>query len=123
MFPSRFKSTILLLCAGIMGLTMSITGTAFAQESTSLFKIITVKDEIVVGLTASEIARLKGNDVSAIGKALAADGELSLWQFAVRKAADGSLEQAPLRRVSILGHDSLRIEPYATPLKIIPAAE
>lgn len=100
---------------------MSFTSTTSAQEPASLFKIITVKDEIIVGLTASEITELKGNDVGAIGKALAADGELSLWQFAVRKGADGSLEEAPLRRVSILGHVSLRIEPYATPLRIVSA--
>ncbi len=100
---------------------MSFTSTTSAQEPVSLFKIITVKDEIVVGLTPSEINELNGNDVSAIGKALAADGQLSLWQFAVRKGADGSLEEAPLRRVSILGHDSLRIEPYATPLRVVPA--
>lgn len=102
---------------------MSFTGTTSAQEPISLFKTVTVKDEIIVGLTAFEIARLKGNDASAIGKALAADGELSFWQFAVRKSADGSLEEAPLRRVSILGHESLRIESYATPLRVIPSVE
>lgn len=123
MFPSQFKSTTLLFCAGIAGLALSFTSTTSAQEAISLFKIITVKDEIIVGLTASEITELKGNDVSAIGKALATDGELSLWQFAVRKSADGTLEEAPLRRVSILGHESLRIEPYATPLRVVPASE
>lgn len=100
---------------------MSFTGTTSAQEPASLFKIITIKDEIVVGLTASEITELKGHDASAIGRALAAHGELSLWQFAVRKSADGLLEEAPLRRVSILGHESLRIEPYTTPLRVVPA--
>lgn len=121
MFPSHLRPTTLLLCAGIAGLAMSFTNTISAQEPASLFKIITVKDEIIIGLTASEITELNGNDANAIGKALAADGELSLWQFAVRKAADGSLEVAPFRRVSILGHESLRIEPYATPLRVVPA--
>ncbi|MGQ3277302.1 MAG: hypothetical protein ACT6WE_12160 [Shinella sp.] len=100
---------------------MSFTSSVSAQEPISLFKIITVKDEIVVGLTVADIAELKGNTAGAIGKALATDRELSLWQFAVRKGADGSLEEAPLRRVSILGHNSLRVEPYATPLRIVPA--
>lgn len=120
MFSCCFKSKTLPIFAGIACLIMSLTNTASAQEPVSLFKIVTVKDEIVVGLTASEIAELGGGDVSAIGKALAANGELSLWQFAVRKAADGSLEEAPLRRVSILGHESLRIEAYATPLRVLP---
>jgi hypothetical protein len=120
MFLSKFKLTTRLFSAGLVGLTMSFASIASAQEPVSLFKIITTKDEIVVGLTPSEITKLNGNDVSAIGKALAADGELSLWQFAVRKGGDGSLEEAPLRRVSILRHDSLRVEPFTTPLRIVP---
>ncbi len=99
---------------------MSLTNAASAQEPVSLFRIVTVKDEIIVGLSASEMRELGGSDARAIGKALVANGELALWQFAVRKAADGSLEEAPLRRVSILGHESLRIEPYATPLRVLP---
>ncbi|MGQ3215971.1 hypothetical protein [Shinella sp.] len=121
MLASHFSSPALLLCAGIIGSAMSFTSSVSAQEPISLFKIITVKDEIVVGLTVADIAELKGNTAGAIGKALATDRELSLWQFAVRKGADGSLEEAPLRRVSILGHNSLRVEPYATPLRIVPA--
>ncbi|MET0605716.1 MAG: hypothetical protein ABWZ80_04625 [Beijerinckiaceae bacterium] len=34
---------------------------------------------------------------------------------AVRKAADGSLRQAPLGKIGLLSQASVRIEPYATP--------
>jgi hypothetical protein len=44
---------------------------------------------------------------------------VTLWQYAVRKAVDGELELAPLRRISVLKHDSLRVEPYATPLRVM----
>ncbi|AMJ63750.1 hypothetical protein AXW83_16950 [Bosea sp. PAMC 26642] len=100
---------------------MAFASATPAKEPVSLFKIVTVKDEIVVGLAPSDVGELKGNDASAIGKALVTRGELSLWQFAVRKGKDGELEQAPLRRVSILRHDSIRVEPYTTPLKVVPA--
>ena len=41
---------------------------------------------------------------------------------ALRKAEPfvGALEQAPLRKVGLLAANSLRIEPYTTPLKVVP---
>lgn len=99
---------------------VALAGQALAEQAPSLFKIITVKDEIVVGLSPEEAAKLGGADTAIIGKTLQADGTLTLWQYAVRKAADGSLEQAPLRKVTLLSHDTLRVEPYASPLRIVP---
>ena len=32
----------------------------------------------------------------------------------------GDLEQAPLHKIGLLATDSLRVEPYATPLKVLP---
>jgi hypothetical protein len=92
------------------------------SRKNSLFKIITVRDEIIVGLAEEDARAIHGDDVTAIGRALAASGELTLMRFAVRKADDGELEQAPLHRVSILAHDTLRVEPYPTPLRIVPIA-
>lgn len=72
-----------------------------AQDAaTSLFKIITVKDEIVIGLSATELDQLGGRDAGAVAKALAAKGTLLAWQYAVRKAPNGDLEQAPLRKLA-----------------------
>jgi|GEM_PF-675131 len=94
---------------------------AWAQDkTTALFKIITVKDEIVIGLNAEELAAAGGQDAGAVAKALAAKGELSAWQYAVRHAPNGELEQAPLRKVGLLAHTSLRVEPYTSPLKVVP---
>lgn len=96
---------------------------ALAQQKdpamTSLFKIVSVKDEVVIGLSAEDLAALGGNDAGAVAKALAAKGTLNVWQYAVRKAASGDLEQAPLRKIGLIAHDSLRVEPVATPLKVI----
>jgi len=94
---------------------------AWAQEKAmNLFKIITVKDEIVIGLTLDELGKLGGQDAGAVAKALVSKGEMTVWQYAVRKNASGDLEQAPLRQVGLLANSSLRIEPYATPLKVLP---
>ena len=89
------------------------------QKMTSLFKIVSVKDEVVIGLSAEELAGLGGSDAGAVAKALAAKGTLTVWQYAVRKAANGDLEQAPRAKIGLIAHDSLRVEPYATPLKVI----
>jgi len=93
---------------------------AWAQEATSLFKVITVKDEIVIGLNPEELGTIGGQDAGAVAKALATKGELTVWQYAVRHAPSGELEQAPLRKIGLLANSSLRVEPYVSPLKIVP---
>jgi hypothetical protein len=73
----------------------------------------------VIGFSADELASLGGSDAGAVAKALAAKGTLTVWQYAVRKAASGDLEQAPRAKIGLIAHDSLRVEPYTTPLKVI----
>jgi hypothetical protein len=95
---------------------------AFSQDKgmTTLFKIITVKDEIVIGLNADELGAIGGKDAGAVAKALAAKGQLTAWQYAVKKAANGDLQQAPLRQIGLLANSSLRVEPYTSPLAVLP---
>ncbi len=95
---------------------------AFAADKVSLFKVITAKDEIVIGLSDDELAKMDGN-AAGIAKTLVAKGSLGVWQYAVRKAASGDLEQAPLRKIGLIAAESLRVEPYATPLKVLPIEE
>ncbi len=107
----------LALASLIMGSMM--VEPALAADKVSLFKVITKKDEIVIGVSDAELAGMDGN-AGGIAKALVAKGSLGVWQYAVRKAASGDLEQAPLRKVGIISTEALRIEPYATPLKVLP---
>jgi hypothetical protein len=96
---------------------------AFAADKVSLFKVITAKDEIVIGLGEDDLAQMDGRNAGGIAKMLVAKGSMSVWQYAVHKSASGDLEQAPLHRIGILSSDSLRVEPYATPLKVLPIDE
>ena len=100
-------------------LAASAAPVAAQNKDTSLFKVVSVKDEIVIGLSAAELTALGGNDAGAVAKALTSKGTLTVWQYAVRKAANGDLEQAPRAKIGLIAHDSLRVEPYATPLKVI----
>ena len=91
-----------------------------ADAATSLFKIVTVKDEVVVGLSAAELDQFGGRDAGAVARTLRSKGMLTLWQYATRKAASGDLEQAPLRRIALMAHESVRVEPFSTPLHVLP---
>jgi hypothetical protein len=101
------------LAAAFIGL-----GAASASAET-LFKIVTVKDEIIVGLNDAELKEL-GGDAGGIAKAIASKGSLTLWQYAVTQAKDGERQMAPRAKVGLLANASLRVEPYKQPFKVLP---
>lgn len=110
----------LIKSAAVALLTLSIQG-AWAQGTRmNLFKIVTVKDEIVVGLSVEELQALGGNDASAIAHALAQKGDLTVWQYNVHRGPNGELQQTPTARIGLLASASLRVEPYTTPYQIVP---
>ena len=94
-----------------------------AEVPVSLFKIVTVKDEVVIGLNTQELQGLGGPEKAPAGiiaSALASRKELTVWQYAVHKAANGDSEMAPLHQIGLLPHESLRVVPYSTPFAILP---
>ena len=91
---------------------------AAPMSAETLFKIITVKDEIVIGLNEKELAEF-GGDAGGIAKAIAAKGSLTLWQYAVTQK-NGTREVAPRAKVGVLAASSLRVEPYKQPFKVVP---
>ena len=93
---------------------------AIAADKVSLFKVITPKDEIVIGLSDDELAQVDGRDAGGIARMLVAKGSMSVWRYAVHKSVGGDLEQAPLHKVGLIASESLRIEPYASPLRVLP---
>jgi hypothetical protein len=110
---------VLLPLAATLALGAFAAGPAMGESAVRLFKIVTVKDEIIVGLTPTEAARLGAEDAGAIAAGLSAPGGLTVWRFAVRKNAAGGLEYAPLDRVALLPHESLRVEPYKAAIPVI----
>lgn len=122
MTPSR--RSIACLGLAVLALAAAPRTEALAQAAkeapVKLFKVITVKDEIVIGLSADELDRMGGQDAGIVARTLADRKEMTVWRYAVRKDAKGDLEQAPQAKVGLLANASLRVEPYATPLKIVP---
>ena len=104
----------------LAGLAVSVLAlSAQGASAETLFKVITVKDEIIVGLNDAELKDM-GGDAAGVAKALASKGTLSLWQYAVKQAADGERQMAPLHKVGLLSNSSLRVEPYKQPFKVLP---
>lgn len=101
---------------------LAVSPIAHAEEKnvTTLFKIITVKDDIIVGLSAEEMQKLEIVDAGGLARAIVHRGELTVWQYAVKKADNGDLQQAPRAKVGLIAHASLRVEPYASPLLVLP---
>ena len=98
-------------------LMLSAAHRAWAQEKKmALFKTVTTKDDIVIGLTAEELVKLGGNDAGALAK----QGSMTVWQYNVRRGANGELQQAPTAKVGLIANSSLRVEPYTTPYTIVP---
>ena len=102
----------------VMGLIAGSAVPAFAAEGTKLFSFVNENEEIVAALAPEDTAL--GEDAGAIGKALNERGALTVWRYAVRKTKDGELEQAPLKQISVQAESTLRVEPYATPLRVVP---
>ncbi len=95
-------------------------GAHAGDDKVKLFKVISVKDETVIGLSEAELRGFgAGGDVEVLARQLAFAGQLTVWQYATRKSSDGALQQAPLRQVSIFPANTVRIEPYSTPLEIV----
>ena len=103
----------LLLGLGLATLIMEsvVIQPAFAADKVSLFKIITAKDEIVIGITDDDLAQIDGKNAGGIAKMLVAKGSMSVWQYAVHKSATGDLEQAPLHKIGLIARDSSASSP------------
>lgn len=116
------RSNRLLLGIALAGLILEsvVSHPAFATSKVSLFKVVTAKDEIVIGLDDDQLATFEAKNAGGVAKHLAEKGTLTAWQYGVRKAEAGALEQAPLRQIGLFSNDTLRVEPYTTPLKIAP---
>jgi hypothetical protein len=99
-------------------LAASLSGLCVPASAETLFKIVTVKDDVTVGLNDAELKEL-GGDAGGIAKAIAAKGSLTLWQYAVTKRGADSVV-APRAKIGVLAATSLRVEPYKQPFKVLP---
>jgi ABC-type amino acid transport substrate-binding protein len=95
------RSNRLLLGIALAGLILEslVSHPALATDKVSLFKVITAKDEIIIGINDDQLSTFEAKNAGGVAK---------------------HLEQAPLRQVGLMSTEALRVEPYTTPLKIVP---
>lgn len=112
---------------GVLGLCLMGTQAAWSAEDvqTMLFKVVTDKDEVTIGLNEAELKVLGGvigggDNAGIVSRALTDKGQITVWQYAVRHGKDGSLEQGPLRQIGLSGSGVRRVEPYKSPLRVVP---
>jgi hypothetical protein len=115
----------ILTCGSLAALLVALAPNARAQETkqeskTALFKVVTSKDEIIIGLTTDELKALGGTDAAAVAHALAQKGDMAVWQYNVHRGANGELQESPTARIGLMANSSLRVEPYSTTYTIVP---
>ena len=98
----------------------ALTAHGEATAGVKLFKIVSPRDDVVVGVDLEQLGKGSEPAVQRLPALLADKGQVTLWQYASAKEADGALVQAPLRQIAVFKSDLLRIEPYSTPLPIKP---
>ena len=115
-----FRRDSMKLGALLVLLVANATAVLAQENKTNLFKVVTVKDEIIIGLSADELKALGGTDASAVAHALAQKGDMTAWQYNVHRGPNGELQQAPTAKIGLMANSSLRVEPYTTPYTIVP---
>jgi hypothetical protein len=86
-----------------------------------LFRVVSPRDEIIIGLTPAELATLgAGPEAERIGRKLAADGQVGAWRYVVTRAPDGTSRFAAIGRIAVMRQDTYRIEPYSAALPVAP---
>lgn len=89
-----------------------IVSSAQAAEAVTLFKVVSPRDEVIVGVTPAEFPAIAGGG-EALARKIAADGQMSVWRYQVGRGEGGALAMVPAGRVSLFAAGIVRIEPYA----------
>jgi hypothetical protein len=104
-------------------IAFALAGPALAQANPNqiaLFKVVTAKDDIVVGWTKAEVEAMgHGALIDVVAGELQRAGQLSVWQFATLRDKDGQLKTAPLKRIVIFAPGTARIEPYVSAYDVL----
>jgi hypothetical protein len=113
--PPALAAILVLACGAATALAQS-------EPAIKLYKVISQRDEVEIGLTAAELKALgAGPEIEALAKKLVEAGQITVWQYAVQRTADGGTAHMPVKKIAILRNDTLRIEPFnPAPLKAVP---
>jgi hypothetical protein len=110
--------------ATLLVLGVTAAGAAAQEKKMKLFKVVTQRDETVIGLKDEELRTFgPAGDLDNLAQRLGTAGMIVVWQYAPKKGSDGQLQQAPAQRIAVFASGISRIEPYTTPLPVVAPAE
>jgi hypothetical protein len=122
--PARAGSIILYSVATFLALGTAVGHAAEPESKMKLFKIVTQRDETVIGLKTEELRNFgKSGDLENLAQQMSTAGQMVVWQYATKKGTDGQLQQAPAQRIAVFASGISRIEPYTTPLMVVAPSE
>jgi hypothetical protein len=101
---------------------VALAALARAQDAeVALFKVVSARDEVLVGLTKGDLAAMgPGIPVEAFAAELHRKGQVPVWHYASTRRSQGDLVVAPSRRIVVLYPGTARIEPYRSALEVLP---
>ena len=108
--------------AGLM-LQMVVQEPFFDTGKVALFRVVTPRDTIVIGLSRDQLENMHARDAAEVAKAIGSAGAIKVWQYGIRRNAAGELEQAPVKQIGLMSAAAVRVEAYDTSLKIVPVAD
>jgi len=84
-----------------------------------LFRIVTIRTDVLLGLTARELAALgSGAEVDRLARCFAEAGQVTAWHYRIGRGPDGAQRWMTNGRVAVLRDDALLVAPYAATLPI-----
>ncbi len=114
--------SVLALASMLSLVVMVIAGSVRAQDASKLhlFNVVSVRDEIVIGVSEAEVPALASRaSVSVLADLLASNGRLAAWRFAPARGEDGVIRLMPVLRVVIFAAGTVRIEPYSSEQEVV----
>jgi hypothetical protein len=118
MHPTRRAALRMSTAATLLILAPAAHGQAAGVR---LFRVTTTRGEVTMGFTPADLARLgEGNEVERLARALAREGQITGWHYAVTRAPDGSTRFAARDRVAVMRQDGVSIQPYEAALPVAP---
>ena len=86
-----------------------------------LFRVVTIRGDLVLGLSAAELAALgPGPDLERLTRRFDRDGQITGWLYLERPAPDGQGWWRHAGRIAVPAQDALTLQPQAPGLPVQP---
>lgn len=73
------------------------------------FELHRNSEPVVIGMMRDDLLKLPGRGAERLSNALAQGRPLTVWQYGLRKADDGSYRAAPDRQIELTSADASRV--------------